>query len=81
MATDAQRLRYASVIINAMSRGSGPGTPCSRTDFSLWTSALATDRLTATKLCAGCTILQSCGQQAVANKTTSGVWGGRDYGP
>ena len=79
MPTDAQRLRYADVIITSLSHG--PATPCNRRGYDLWTSALAADRATAAKLCTGCTILQACGQAATANKQTSGVWGGRDLGP
>ena len=75
-ASTAQQIRYLNAIVTAMSRG--PATPCSRRNFDLWTSTLAADRVTATKLCTGCSILQACGQIATTNKETSGVWGGRD---
>lgn len=62
-----------------MSRG--PGTPCSQAAYHLWASTIAADRAAAARLCLGCIMLQACGQQAVTRKETSGVWGGRDYGP
>lgn len=81
MPTDAQRLRYLTAIVGAMSKGSPGGTPCSNNDYTLWTSAIAADRAAAARACTGCTVLQSCGQQAVARRETSGVWGAKDYGP
>lgn len=78
-ATTTQQIRYLNAIVTALSRG--PSTPCALRNFDLWTSTIAAERVTATKLCAGCSILQACGQIAVANKETSGVWGGKDRGP
>jgi hypothetical protein len=73
IATVDQQLKYATTIINAMSRG--PATPCARAGYHLWASTIAAERQTAARLCRDCPILQACGQQADRNRETSGIWG------
>jgi hypothetical protein len=76
-ATEASdRLTVALLTIASQ----GLRTNCSEPQtHHYWTSEHAAERKLAVRACAGCPVLQECGEAAGANAERWGVWGGRDF--
>ena len=53
-------------------------TPC-QVEPDLWVSESEPDRIRAKRACTGCHRLVECLTEAIENRETWGVWGGRDF--
>lgn len=53
-----------------------PSRPCAEGYAEHWFPESKVPEVYAAKLCAGCPVLQQCGDFALTNRETDGIWGG-----